>query len=112
MVGSTRFDLGIVGLFLVALLVLLVLTRAIAAVVTGRDPEAQYLVVMSFMLLTNNVTESNLMRPGFFWTFLVMASVALARIARERRVERDQRLRRGRAEAWSLAHAKHGGAMS
>jgi hypothetical protein len=59
--------------------------RGIRAVVEGREPHAQYLIVTTFILLIYNISESNLVRPGIMWVLLVVAATALAKMAKEGR---------------------------
>ena len=78
-------ELGGVGLALISLQILLIVVRGIRAVVDGREPHAQYLIVTTFILLIYNISESNLVRPGIMWVLLVVAATALAKMAREGR---------------------------
>jgi O-antigen ligase len=80
-------DLGIAGLTIIAVQLLLVLVKTIRAVVAGLEPDAQFLLLMIFGLLINNLAESSLVRPGQNWVTLVMSVVFLARIAAERPAE-------------------------
>jgi exopolysaccharide production protein ExoQ len=84
-------ELGAVGLTLLALQILLIVVNGIRAVVEGSDLHSQYLLVTTFVLLIYNISESNLVRPGVMWALLVIASTALARIARQR----QPKVRRG-----------------
>jgi exopolysaccharide production protein ExoQ len=77
-------ELGIVGVALAAIQVLLVLVKSIRAVVRGQDPDAQYLLLMGFVLLLMNLAESNLVRPAnIIWVSLVISVVALSKIGKE-----------------------------
>ncbi len=77
-------ELGTVGLALFSLQILLIVVNGIRAVVDGTEPDSQYLLVITFILLFYNISESNLVRPGEIWALLVIAATALARIAKLR----------------------------
>jgi len=77
-------ELGTVGLVLFSLQILLIVVNGIRAVVDGTEPDSQYLLVITFILLFYNISESNLVRPGEIWALLVIAATALARIGKLR----------------------------
>lgn len=58
---------AIVGPVLLPPQILRIAVRSTRAVVEGRAPDSQYLIVMNFMLLSYNVSESNPARPGIMW---------------------------------------------
>jgi exopolysaccharide production protein ExoQ len=79
-------ELGLVGFALTALQILLVIINGIRAVVDGREPDAQFALLMVSVLLIVNMTESTLVRPAnVIWITLVMSVVALAKIGKQRR---------------------------
>ena len=84
-------ELGVVGLGLVAIQMLLLLTNGIRAVIDGQEPGAQYLLATVFAILIHNLAESGLVRPSISWCLLVVATAALAKIARERQATRQPR---------------------
>jgi len=84
-------ELGVVGLSLAAIQMLLLLANGIRAVIDGQEPGAQYLLATVFAILIHNLTESGLVRPGLSWCLLVVATAALAKIARERQTTRQPR---------------------
>ena len=75
-------ELGVAGFSLAAIQILLLLTNGVRAVIDGQEPGAQYLLATVFALLIHNLTESGLVRPGVSWCLLVIATAALAKIAR------------------------------
>jgi len=77
-------ELGVVGLALLCLQIVLIVVNGIRAVVEGSEPDAQYVLVTTFILLVYNITESNLVRPGVWWILLVVAATALAKIGKRR----------------------------
>jgi exopolysaccharide production protein ExoQ len=83
-------DLGIVGLVMAALQMILVLVNGIRTVIDGREPDASFLVMAAFILLLENMSESELIRPGISWVLLVVSVVVLGRVSMARRLERRQ----------------------
>ncbi len=77
-------ELGVVGLALVCLQIILTVVNGVRAVVDGTEPDSQYVLVTTFILLIYNITESNLVRPGVWWILLVIGATALAKIAKPR----------------------------
>jgi exopolysaccharide production protein ExoQ len=77
-------ELGIAGAALLATQLLMLLVNGIRAVIEGHEPHAQYILVMVFLILVYNLSESNLLRPGALWVLLVVAATALSRIAQQR----------------------------
>lgn len=88
-------ELGIVGLALLSLQILQIVVRGIRAVVDGREPDSQYLIVTTFILLIYNISESNLVRPGIMWVLLIIASTALAKLSTQRKPVVAKRWRYG-----------------
>jgi exopolysaccharide production protein ExoQ len=84
-------ELGVVGLSFTTIQIFLLLTNGIRAVIDGQEPGAQYLLATIFALLIHNLTESDLVRPGASWDLLVIATVALAKIARQRQTTSQTR---------------------
>ena len=80
-------DLGIAGLLLIALQVILILVIGVRAVVEGSEPDAQYVLVMTFVVLTLNLAETSLVRPGAAWGLLGIAATALSKIAKRRQTD-------------------------
>lgn len=84
-------ELGVVGSLLVAVQLLSLMISATRGVVAGSTP-AQYIAMLTFMLLMNNLMESNLVRvQSFFWASMVFGAVALAKMSRERKAAGDPR---------------------
>jgi exopolysaccharide production protein ExoQ len=83
-------DLGIVGVTIVAVQILLILVKGVRAVIDGREPHMQFILLLGFILLINNFAESELIRPGVGWVSLVISAVAIGRISAARRLERRQ----------------------
>ena len=77
-------ELGVVGLAVLSLQILLIVASGIRAVVEGREPDIQYLLVTTLMIIVFNISESDLVRPGVMWVLLVIAVTALAKIAKQR----------------------------
>jgi O-antigen ligase len=77
-------ELGVVGLTIMCLQIFLIIVNGIRAVVEGREPNSQYLVVIIFIMLVYNISESDLVRPGVIWVLLVIAVTALAKIGKQR----------------------------
>jgi hypothetical protein len=77
-------ELGGVGPALLCLQIILTVVNGVRAVVDGTEPDAQYVLVTTFILLIYNIPESNLVRPGVWWILLVIGATALAKIARQR----------------------------
>ncbi len=77
-------DLGFAGLALAAAQILLLVAKSVRAVIEGREADAQYVLLATFVILSHNLTESSLLRPGLCWVLLVVAATALAKIAKER----------------------------
>ena len=80
-------ELGIAGLTLIVVQMGLITINGIRAVVAGRHPDAQYVFVVTALILIHNLAESSLVRPGVNWVLLVVATTALAKIAWEQRSE-------------------------
>jgi exopolysaccharide production protein ExoQ len=81
-------ELGVVGLALVVFQVVLIIVSGIRAVVEGREPDAQYVLLTTFLTLVYNLAESSLVRPEVIWVLLVIASGSIAKIAKQRRNSR------------------------
>ena len=60
------------------------MVNGVRAVVDGTEPNSQYVLVTTFILLVYNIAESNLVRPGVWWILLVIGATALAKIAKPR----------------------------
>jgi exopolysaccharide production protein ExoQ len=101
-------DLGIAGLLLIALQVFLILGNGIRAVVEGSEPDAQYVLVMTFVVLTHNLAESSLVRPGASWVLLGIAATALSKIAKRRQRETRPRFARRSQRRAPLAPSRLG----
>src|SRR5207245_3205821 len=63
-------DLGIAGLTLIVVQMGLITINGIRAVVAGRHPDAQYVFVVTALILIHNLAESSLVRPGVNWVLL------------------------------------------
>ena len=77
-------ELGVVGLAVLCLQVFLIVINGIRAVVEGREPDSQYLLMTTLIILVFNISESGLVAPGVMWVLLVIAVTALAKIAKQR----------------------------
>jgi exopolysaccharide production protein ExoQ len=77
-------ELGVVGLAFLCLQIILTVVNGVRAVVDGTEPNSQYVLVTTFILLAYNIAESNLVRPGVWWILLVIGATALAKIAKPR----------------------------
>jgi len=77
-------ELGVVGLALLSLQIFLVIVNGIRVIVEGREPDFQYLLVITLIIIVFNISESDLVRPGAMWLLLVIAVTALAKIAKQR----------------------------
>jgi exopolysaccharide production protein ExoQ len=77
-------ELGVVGLTLMCLQILLIVVNAIRAIVEGHEPDSQYLLMATLIILVFNISESDLVRPGVMWILLVVAATALAKIGAQR----------------------------
>jgi len=84
-------ELGVVGLTLLAVQIFLIIVKGIRAVVEGSEPNSQYLLVTTFIILVHNVAESGLVHPGVMWVLLVIAVTALAKIAKPRQTAAKRR---------------------
>jgi exopolysaccharide production protein ExoQ len=101
-------ELGVAGLSLATIQILLLLTNGVRAVIDGREIGAQYLLATIFALLIHNLAESTFVRPGLSWDLLVIATAALAKIARQRQTARQTRFA-GRFQRREAAASPHGG---
>ena len=77
-------ELGVVGLAVLSLQIFLIVINGIRAVVEGREPDSQYLLMTTLIILVFNISESGLVAPGVMWVLLVIAVTALAKIAKQR----------------------------
>jgi len=80
-------ELGIAGMTLAVVQMALITINGIRAVVAGRHPDAQYVFVVTALILIHNLAESSFVRPGVNWVLLVVVTAALAKIAWEQRSE-------------------------
>jgi exopolysaccharide production protein ExoQ len=78
-------ELGVAGLVLLAAQIVMIFTNGIRAVIDGREPDAQYVLLTTFLTIIYNLDESSLVRPDALWVMLVIAAATLARIGRQRR---------------------------
>jgi exopolysaccharide production protein ExoQ len=101
-------ELGIAGLLLIVLQVVLILVNGIRAVVEGSEPDAQYVLVTTFVVLTLNLAESALVRPGATWILLGIAATALSKIAKRRQTETRPRFARRSQRRSPLAPSRLG----
>lgn len=74
-------ELGVAGLVLLSLQILRIVTSGIRTIVSGQDPNAQYIVVITIVVLVYNISESSLVRPGIWWLLINVAAMATAKIA-------------------------------
>jgi exopolysaccharide production protein ExoQ len=79
-------ELGVAGLLLLASQIVLILVNGVRAVIEGREPDTQYVLLITFLTLVYNVAESNLVRPDILWVMLVIGATTLAKVGKQRRV--------------------------
>jgi O-antigen ligase len=87
-------ELGVVGLAVLCLQIFLIVINGIRAVVEGREPDSQYLLMTTLIILVFNISESGLVAPGVMWVLLVIAVTALAKIAKQRQPAAKRRFYR------------------
>jgi hypothetical protein len=68
--------------------------NGIRAVVEGKEPDAQFMVVITLILLVFNISESSLVRPGAWWVLVIVAAMSFAKIGKERRPVLERRYTR------------------
>jgi exopolysaccharide production protein ExoQ len=78
-------DLGIAGFLLTATQVIMILVNGVRAVVRGEQPDSQYILVITFVILIINLAESALVRPGAPWVLLVIGAAGLAKMEMKHR---------------------------
>jgi exopolysaccharide production protein ExoQ len=80
-------ELGWLGASLLAIQLCLLFIKGTRAVVRNDEPDASYLLVMLFVVLIHNLSESELLRPqSIMWILIVVSTTALAKTSPEQRV--------------------------
>lgn len=77
---DVMLGLGAAGLVLMGTQILMILANGIRSVVRGDKVESQYILIITFVILTSNITESAFFGPGSQWVLLVISSAGLAKI--------------------------------
>jgi exopolysaccharide production protein ExoQ len=100
---ETYLELGLVGCMIVAVQVLTLFVNSARAIVSGRDVDAPYMLLITTMLLVFNIGEADLTRaPALFWPFLFLGPIAIKKILRRARTKPKTTL-----HASSLSYSRH-----